>query len=467
MLNKNIAYYYLRPCHLRTSLAGVLLLLLVSLVCACSSGSDDGQLQPTPSPDITDPTQYLPLTFNAATADKESYSTRASQTGADAASTIGGSFAVYGVKLMSSSSDYAPQTVFNQTPVTYASGTAGTTSSNTADWEYVSGDEYIRYWDQLAEGYVFFGYAPSSLKDATGDTPKATASLGVPTQNADLDKTKGTVTISNLQGGAVSPTTNAYLSLPTVKNPRVGTTSYQGAATMTFQQPLARIRIGFISGEYNYNAYDGNAFYITDVSFAPVKSNTDTNNDGTPDAVTIITKGSVTATYTWSYQVNSSTPPSFVEFGCDLEYTFLPTTPSDVTSSLAFNNYSAYANAATHYTLTADQYVENALFAYATETEGDVTTNTPASESDRIEKQWFYVFPQQAAEWRLSIKTTANGVDSEKTAVVPARYMGWQPNHQYTYIFKVSPTNLSIVGVDVKVTDWAEGGSAESEQHHW
>lgn len=455
-------------------------LIALLMLTACSSGGDDAQ-SPLP-PEGPDPLPTIPLTFNAVTADKESYSTRATQVGAAAGEMLG-SFAVFGVKLTTTTTtpDYTPQTVFAQTPVTYTANTAGTSSTNTADWEYVAGSEYIRYWDQLAEGYVFYGYAPSDLKNATGNNLKATASLGVaPAPEKAKDMTKGTVTISNLQGGAKNPTTTAYLSLPTVINPRVGTTpSFQGAATMTFQQPLARIRIGFLSGEDDYSAYAHQALYIKGVSFAPVEiPSVDSNGDQQYTPIPIIYNGSVTATYDWSYippsSPSSPSSPSFPfgGFGCDLKYTSEQTTGDEnKKAAIDFNNYAAYHASNEYYTLTSKQYVEDALYAYATETadtgSGQVTATTPDTEDARIEKQWYYVFPQEAHEWRLSLTTTVNGVDFAKTAVVPATYMHWLPNHQYTYIFKVSPVSLSIVGVDVKVMNWQLGGSTESEQHHW
>lgn len=437
------------------------------LLTACA-GSDDAVVQEPVN-------EELPMSFTAAKMDEENVSTRAAQQGATAAEAIGGSFAVYGVKLTSTTSPYGPQTVFSSTPVKYTSGSAGTSSTNTAGWDYVDNTtdnptEFIRYWDQAAEGYTFFAFAPATLKDANDPNLKAKVGL-------NGDNKSGYVTIDNLKGGSKAPTTAANFSQPTVINPRTGQIAYQGAATMTFLQPLARIRIGFISGEDDYRVFDTpQHLAIRAVSFSPLKKTRDTDDDGIPDAKEIITNGSVTATYKWENKAAADAPAP--KFECDVTYQSQPSS-STTAAQLEFNNYGAYTACSdthtpaigAHYSLNATQYVEDALYAYASETTGDVTALPATPNPEQIEawqnKQWYYVFPQEAAEWQLSIKTTINGIDFDKTAVVPATYMRWLPNHQYTYVFKVTPETLSIVGVDIKVIDWNKGGTTEQEQHHW
>lgn len=414
------------------------LLTLLAFISSCSSDDTNHQ------PEIVDPILEKPLTFTAITANKEESTTRATLTTAEAAEALNNKFYVSGVKFTNTTSPYGKQIVFNSTTVSYSSNTAGTTSSNTAGWEYVRGNEYIRYWDQMAKGYVFFGY---SIKDGDGVT-------------ATSNPSEGTVTLSSLQGGAKSPTTTAYFSLPTSVNPKDGSVSYQDAVTMTFIQPLARIRIGFISGDESYDEFTDKYLGISDVSFKEHNASS-----------AIAQKGEIKATYTWNH--------SSGKFECT--QSFVPTIEgANKIDALEFNNYMAYANDASCYQIYSKNYVEDALFVYATETtyhdsdqdkaqEVQALPDNPTEEQRNAweEKQWYYVFPQAGKDWQLKIKTTIDGIVDEKTAIVPAEYLRWEPNHQYTYIFKVSTGMLAISQVDVKIMDWQFGGAAEFEHRNW
>lgn len=455
MRNKKKTYTLdVRACRAHRPISSVACAVLaLAALTACSSSENEALLPPTP-PVVTDPTQNeLPMTFSIAMAETENSTTRAAAPlqGTEAAEKLGKSFVVNGYKFTKTDGDYGPQAVFAQTPVTYTDGTAGSTSSNTHGWDYVdeANNQFIRYWDQAAFGYVFWAYAPKEL----------TGGVTVESKLND-DNVSASIKFSNLKGGAKAPTTSAYMSLPTIVNPISAQVQFQGPTTLNFQQPLARIRIGFLSGEDDYSALSPNELHVSDVKFAPV------DNSPTPSP-SIIVNGSVTATCSWEYKSSKFETKAPV-------YRAEAASASDKLASLTFNNYGAYHNTNQYYTLTADQYVENALYVYATETKdagaGQVTTSSPAEQDKRIEKQWFYVFPENnPKKWRLSINTKSNGIDSEKTAVVPATYMKWQPNHQYTYIFKVSPGNvdLSIVGVDVRVIRWEPGGTTTDEQHNW
>lgn len=420
-------------------------MVVVLMSCAGDNLNDD----PATSADL------LPLTFNAATADKEDYTTRATEVGPDAASSLDKSFVVTGIKMASAdiAEQYGLQTVFNETPVWYQDNTAGTSADNTKDWMYINetDGEHIRYWDQKAKGYVFFAYAPKSMK-GVADAYKQN---GTPY----AETTGNSITLSNLKAGAANPT-KAFVSLPTVVNPKSGTPAFEGAATMTFQSPLARIRIGFLSEADNedFNNYENHEFYITDVKFEPI-------NDDPSSACGIFNQSWIKATYDWNYE--NSAFKCGVTFSSD-KIKGQDTDSPAITKFLDFNNYGAYDKQ--YYTITKDNYVEDALFVYATETNTQVTLSSDAA--TRLDKQWYYVFQthdEDLKDWKLTIKVKTDPADEgdEKTAVVPLKYMSWISNHQYTYLFKVSPTSLSIVGVDAKVVDWADGGSMETEQHNW
>lgn len=90
--------------------------------------------------------------------------TRAGKVGADAADVLGNQFIVSGVKVKGS----ATQNVFQNYTVNWTANTAGTTTTNSSDWEYsgqthyfdVPDDEqFIKYWDFSQDYYNFAAFS--------------------------------------------------------------------------------------------------------------------------------------------------------------------------------------------------------------------------------------------------------------------------------------------------------------------
>ena len=70
------------------------------------------------------------------------------------------------------------------------------------------------------------------------------------------------------------------------------------------------------------------------------------------------------------------------------------------------------------------------------------------------DKGWYAVLPNNSqGSYTLSVKI--NNVD--KSCVVPAQYMQWQPGYSYTYIFKITDEGGVEIGwVEYVVTPWTE-----------
>lgn len=82
------------------------------------------------------------------------------------------------------------QTVIADYRVNYGAGTAGTTLSNTHDWEYVGvqPNQTIKYWDFSATKYRFFGYVSEDDRTAAvTPTPTASADEQVTVTYSDID----------------------------------------------------------------------------------------------------------------------------------------------------------------------------------------------------------------------------------------------------------------------------------------
>ena len=114
--------------------------------------------------------------------------TRSDHVGADAANLLNKKFIVGGFK---GTYDYsgtpsvqdvtATGKVFDNYIVQWGANTAGTTTSNTSDWEYVGitaaapsgiagNDQSIKYWDYTASQYDFIAYSTGNATIATSGT---------------------------------------------------------------------------------------------------------------------------------------------------------------------------------------------------------------------------------------------------------------------------------------------------------
>ena len=96
--------------------------------------------------------------FSAAT-------TRTDYTGADAATKLGNNFVVEGVKSDGTGSQVV---VFDHYNVNFVDGSANTTTSNSAGWEYVAqtkndlagiSAQSIKYWDYAKSQYDFIAFS--------------------------------------------------------------------------------------------------------------------------------------------------------------------------------------------------------------------------------------------------------------------------------------------------------------------
>ena len=101
--------------------------------------------------DIETPEEQVAIDFGSNTQAK----TRADH--ATSAELLGGKFYIYGQKTTAGTTS----TIFDNYLLEYAEGTAGSTESNTADWEYVGKNSLkgayqdIKYWDYSASEYNF------------------------------------------------------------------------------------------------------------------------------------------------------------------------------------------------------------------------------------------------------------------------------------------------------------------------
>lgn len=175
------------------------------------------------------------IAFGSSIAEQEQQTTRAV-----GLQTLHSAFHVWSYKALSG----GMQSVIADYTVGYTVGSAGTTETNTADWDYVGvlpGQE-VKYWDYAATSYRFWGYA--------GD--------GV---NVSADGT--TLTFPGLALSTTEPTTALYSSLKEVEKSGYGQT-----VQLEFRRPYAKIRVAFYCAE-PLDVDD--EVTITGITFAPTE----------------------------------------------------------------------------------------------------------------------------------------------------------------------------------------------------
>ena len=216
--------------------------------------------------------------------------------------TISKTFKVWGYKTTGgnyTSGFDQSQNVMNGYTVNWTQQTANTTSSNTADWEYVGiANQTIKYWDYSATSYRFFAYsiptaadnssAPSFQKPTTeGSTPND-ASFSIPfTYNKD----------------ATAVTTPYISDLWLSDNQNFENRKYGACVKLTFAPIITKVRFKF-----NYQAES--QVSITNISFRNV------NNAPSPTSGNIIITYPITgmdtqASYIWETTGTETEPINF------------------------------------------------------------------------------------------------------------------------------------------------------------
>lgn len=158
------------------------------------------------------------------------------------------------------------QTIMEQYRVAWTQNTAGTTTSNVADWEYVGISnpaqptitQNIKYWDMQASSYRFFAIAPCST---TGITYAPNAAN--PEQATEYDIT--------FKANAATPETAPYISRLWFSNNLVEDCPnrlYGQTVMMEFMKPVTKVNIVLVD-EHGKKIDDPALAGVTALSFEP------------------------------------------------------------------------------------------------------------------------------------------------------------------------------------------------------
>lgn len=382
--------------------------------------------------------------------------TRASHTGADAATMLNNKFIVGGFKGATGTSTIfnattgaidtqgVPATgmVFDNYQVQWATNTAGTTQSNTSDWEYVgfpilqpsslyiSGEtvnQSIKYWDYSANQYDFIAYSTGDATVITTGTPGTTSVLvsAIDAANASTQAYTFKGSAENLQKCYIADMVTAYKTggSMTPAQPK-----FQEEVQFQFRALASKVRIAL------YETVPG--YSVKDVKFY-VDADTKLNS-------TDATKKIANATL---FTTGVSDKDNFYTAG---EYkVYFPTIGSANIGNSDYNK--------AHVAFTADSKGTTKDFStlnyvakdYKEKSTGNIwlgrTSGTPSFAGTAPYYQ--IAMPnEEGTVLELRIDYTLESVDGSgeeikvygATAFVPAIYAAWKSNYAYTYLFKIS-----------------------------
>lgn len=363
--------------------------------------------------------------------------TRATTKGNAAAELLENNFVVVGFKGSKTKEANNETYAFDHYNVNFKNGTAFSTESNRAGWEYVNQDmkvkgtepaaslaqggasqQTIKYWDHSCASYDFIAFSMGK-KDAA-------SKYATPTHvdKANLKSAAYTLT------GNVNTLSECYISdMKTVKEKEYNKTS----VSMSFRHLASKVRMALFEIVPGY--------VISDVKFYTDATSTTTDN----------TEGTLIGKFN-----NSGTLT-----------VFFPTTGTDNAEDKDYNKahvkFKASTTAGEVGVLDSKKFgaVKYGNQAEGTISEGSTYLSQNAAKPSYCGAGYQNVLPSEGAASAITLRidyklTSVDGSNETinvtgATATVPAEYTEWKSGYAYTYIFKISQdTNGSTGGTGTK-----------------
>lgn len=378
--------------------------------------------------------------------------------GAEAAGLLDKNFVVVGFKGSKTDAANNENYAFDHYNVNYVDGTANTTESNTANWEYVNQkmdvrgaagslaqggakQQTIKYWDHACKSYDFIAFSMGKGHTDAGATTYATPTA---VDKANLATAAYTLT------GDVNTLGECYISdMKTVKEADYN----KKAVAMSFRHLTSKVRIAL------YEIVPG--YVINDVKFYDAAENGTPSENGTLFG-TFNNKGTLTVYFPTTGTANEGKSDhnkahvSFKADGTD------GTVAQKEFGTVDYNNQQE------------DEIAAGTTYLSQTAAKPSYC-GTPAN-------YYQTVFPaegnSQPANLRIDYTLTATDGTNEvikvkgATATVPAKYTEWKSGYAYTYIFKISQntngstggtsTGLTAISFDAVVIDDEKNGLQET-----
>lgn len=382
--------------------------------------------------------------------------TRATSTGKTAAELLGSNFVVVGFK--GSKTDVANNEVyaFDHYNVNFKDGSAFSTESNRAGWEYVNQDmtvngadkslaqsgatqQTIKYWDHSCASYDFIAFSMGK-KDAA-------SKYATPT-HVDKDNL---ATAAYTLSGNVNTLSECYISdMKTVTEPNYNKTS----VSMSFRHLASKVRMALFEIVPGY--------VISDVKFYTDATSTTTDN----------TEGTLIGKFNNSGTLTVFFPTTGTDHSTEKDYNkahvrFTKSTTAGETGVLNHKGFGA---------VNYNNQAEGTIPA------GKTYLSQNAADPSYCGAGYQNVLPSEGAASAITLRIDykLTSVDGSKetinvkgaTATVPAEYTEWKSGYAYTYIFKISQdtngstggtsTGLTAISFDAVVVDDEANGLQET-----
>lgn len=384
--------------------------------------------------------------------------TRDPSTGKTAADLLENNFVVVGFK--GSKTDAANNEVyaFDHYNVNFKDGSAFSTESNRAGWEYVnqkmevkgidaslaqSGatQQTIKYWDHSCESYDFIAFSMGK-KDAT-------SKYATPTHvdKANLKSAAYTLT------GNVNTLSECYISdMKTVKEKEYNKTP----VSMSFRHLASKVRMALFEIVPGY--------VISDVKFYTDATSTTTDNP----------EGTLIGEFNNSGTLTVFFPTTGTDHATEKDYNkahvrFTKSTTAGETGVLNHKGFGA---------VNYNNQAEGTISAGKTYLSQNAAKPSYCGADDYYQN----VLPSEGAPSAITLRidyklTSVDGSNETinvkgATATVPAQYTEWKSGYAYTYIFKISQdtngstggtsTGLTAISFDAVVVDDEVNGLQET-----
>lgn len=382
--------------------------------------------------------------------------TRATSTGNAAADLLGKNFVVVGFK--GSKTDAANNEVyaFDHYNVNFEDGSAFSTESNRAGWEYVNQDmkvngadkslaqsgatqQTIKYWDHSCASYDFIAFSMGK-KDAA-------SKYATPTHVDKANLASAAYTLT----GNVNTLSECYISdMKTVTEPNYNKTS----VLMSFRHLASKVRMALFEIVPGY--------MISDVKFY----------DATDDTATANPEGTLIGKFNNSGTLTVYFPKTGTVNAEDKDYNkahvkFTASTDASEVGVLTSKNFGA---------VNYNNQAEGTILA------GNTYLSQNAADPSYCGAGYQNVLPSEGAASAITLRIDykLTSVDGSKetinvkgaTATVPAQYTEWKSGYAYTYIFKISQdtngstggtsTGLTAISFDAVVVDDEANGLQET-----
>jgi len=383
--------------------------------------------------------------------------TRADIVGGTAAGMLGNTFVVEGTKGTEQSLSPSTTVVFDNYVVKYGANTAGTTESNTNNWEYVGQthsaigtdpasqiersviEQTIKYWDYSQPQYDFVAYSTGNKTMVSGTTKDTEGELNA----GEISVTKiatGTAlsgTAYRFIGKSVEDLSNCYITDIT----NVPKAQYNNVVTLKFKNITSKVRVGLYETVPGYSVKNVQFYYndATTIQTGPVAAGSGLTGGAanatlyTPAGEAIPQSGTITVKYPHIGTTYGPAPAGSNE----ADYNKASVT---VTKGAEETPYLAFGTLTNNY--TTPERNEDAGSIYLGRS---LPMATFAGES--AANYYTPVLPNTSGQ-PLTLRVdytlvSTDGSDEEITihgakAVVPSTYTNWLNNYAYTYIFKIT-----------------------------